>query len=442
MNNKGNNHSEEDFIVSERPEIGGGGNISWVNKLANAFPALQNKNYKNYFFGQFVSLIGTWLQIVAQGWLVLQLTNSAFYIGLVTALSTAPSLLFSLFGGVIVDRYPKKKILLYSQNCAMVLGIFLGLLTIFDYISLWGIGLISFLLGTVNAVDSPARQAFVPEMVTLDELPSAIALNSSIFNAARVIGPSIAGLLIALVGTGGAFIINGLSHLAVIAALLHIKVEAKVNPQRTKPLLAIKEGIVYSFTHPIIRILVIITGVVSIFGWSYTTIMPLIAKEQFNLDAAGLGYLFAASGLGSLVAAFIIGAYAKKLPPVLFIFGGHTLFALSLILFTYTSSVQLALPLLFFVGMGLLSQSAMINTIIQSMVKSELRGRVMSIYILMFIGLAPLGSFQIGWISENMGMGFAIRLGAIIVFLFGLLVFIYRKKIRNAYFKYKATADY
>lgn len=442
MSKKEENRSTEDYIRNENPEMSVGDNLSWVNKLASAFPALQNSNYKNYFFGQFVSLIGTWLQIVAQGWLVLQLTNSAFYIGLVTALSTAPSLLFSLLGGVIVDRYPKKKILLYSQNCAMVLGIVLGLLTIFDFISLWSIGLISFLLGTVNAVDSPARQAFVPEMVTLEELPSAIALNSSIFNAARVIGPSIAGLLIAWVGTGGAFIINGLSHLAVIAALFYIKVEDKVSTQKTKPLRAIKEGIVYSFTHPIIRVLIVITGVVSIFGWSYTTIMPLIAKEQFHLDAAGLGYLFAASGLGSLVAAFIIGAYAKKLPPVLFIFGGHTIFAVSLILFTFTNTVQLALPLLFFVGMGLLSQSAMMNTIIQSMVKNELRGRVMSIYILMFIGLAPLGSFQIGWMSETMGIGFAVRLGAVVVFLFGLLMFFYRKRIRNAYFKYKTMADY
>ncbi len=433
---------EVDLFFRENPEVSIGESLGWVRRIAAAFPALQNNNYRSYFLGQFVSLIGTWLQIVAQGWLVLQLTNSAFYIGLVTALSTAPSLLFSLWGGVIVDRYPKRKILLFSQSLAMVLGIILGLLTIFDLVSLWTIGLIAFLLGTVNAVDSPARQAFVPEMVTLNELPSAIALNSSIFNGARVIGPSIAGLLIALVGTGGAFIINGLSHIAVIVALLYMTVEDKVSSERPKPLLAIKEGIVYSFTHPIIRILIIITGVVSVFGWSYTTIMPLIAKNQFQLDAAGLGYLFAASGLGSLLAAFFIGAYGKKLPPVLFIFGGHAVFAVSLILFSFTSSIYMALPLLFFVGMGLLSQSAMMNTIIQSMVKNKLRGRVMSIYILMFIGLAPVGSFQIGWVAEHYGLGFALRLGAVLVLVFGLTVFIYRNKIRKAYFKYKEKQDY
>ena len=429
--------SEENFIINENPQVGVGGNLGWVNRFSSAFPALQNRDYKLYFFGQFVSLIGTWLQIVAQGWLVLQLTNSAFLIGLVAALATLPSLLFSLFGGVIVDRFSKKKILFFSQSCAMVLAIVLGGLTLLNHISVWGIGVIAFLLGTVNAVDSPARQAFVPEMVTKEQLPSAIALNSGVFNAARVIGTKYSGLLIALVGTGGAFICNGISYLAVIAALVAIKTQTRPGTTRMKPLAAIKEGISYSFSHPIIRVLIVITGMVSIFGWSYTTIMPIIAKDQFGLGAAGLGYLYAASGLGSLVATFLVGAYAKRFPPVWFIFGGNTLFAISLVLFSFTNSLSSALPLLFFVGLGLLSQAAMMNTIIQSLVKSELRGRVMSIYILMFLGLSPVGNFQVGWLAEHMGTGFAIRLGAIIVFLFGLLVFIYRHKIREKYSAYK-----
>lgn len=429
--------SEEDFIINESPEISVGGNLRWVKKLGATFPALQNKNYQYYFYGQLVSLIGTWLQIVAQGWLVLQLTNSAFLVGLVAAVALVPSLLFSLFGGVIVDQFSKKKILLFSQSAAMVLAIILGILTLTDNISVWGIGTIAFLLGTVNAIDNPARQAFVPEIVSLEQLPSAIALNSGAFNAARVIGPSIAGVLIAVVGTGGAFIFNGLSYFAVLAALLSMKIETFSKPAKKNALQAIKEGISYSISHPIIRVLISITGVVSIFGWSYMTIMPVIAKHQFGLDATGLGYLYAASGMGSLVATFIVGAYAKKIPPVWFIFGGNSLFAISIILFSYTSSLVFALPLLFLVGMGLLSQAAMMNTIIQSLVQKELRGRVMSIYILMFLGLAPLGNFQIGWLSEQYSTGFAIRLGAVIVFLFGLLVFIYRNKIRAKYKIYK-----
>lgn len=429
--------SEEDFIYNERPEVSVGGNLRWVKRIGSAFPALQNKNYKLYFYGQLVSLIGTWLQIVAQGWLVLQLTDSAFLVGLVAAIALIPSLLFSLFGGVIVDQFSKKQILLLSQSAAMVLALIFGALTLTNNITVSGICVIAFLLGTVNAIDNPARQAFVPEIVTPEQLPSAIALNSGSFNAARVIGPSIAGVLIALVGTGGAFIFNGLSYLAVLSALMSMKVAPFTKPVRKNTFKAIKEGISYSFSHPIIRVLISITGVVSIFGWSYMTIMPVIAQDQFGLDATGLGYLYAASGLGSLIATFIVGAYAKKIPPVWFIFGGNSLFAVSVILFSYTSSLLVALPLLFLVGMGLLSQAAMLNTIIQSLVRKELRGRVMSIYILMFLGLAPIGNFQIGWFSEHVSIGFALRLGAIIVFLFGLLVFYYRKRIRQRYKIYK-----
>ena len=429
--------SEEDYIFNERAEVGVGGNLRWVKRIGSAFPALQNKNYKLYFYGQLISLIGTWLQIVAQGWLVLQLTNSAFLVGLVAAVALLPALLFSLFGGVIVDQFSKKHILLVSQSCAMALAIVLGILTLTGNITVWGIGTIAFLLGTVNAIDNPARQAFVPEIVSSEQLPSAIALNSGAFNAARVIGPSIAGVLIAIVGTGGAFIFNGLSYLAVLTALLAMKVAPFTKPVRKNALKAIKEGISYSISHPIIRVLISITGVVSIFGWSYMTIMPVIARNQFGLDATGLGYLYAASGLGSLIATFIVGGYAKKIPPVWFIFGGNSLFAISIILFSYTSSLLIALPLLFLVGMGLLSQAAMMNTIIQSLVRKELRGRVMSIYILMFLGLSPIGNFQIGWLSENISIGFALRLGAVIVFLFGLLVFYYRKRIRESYKLYK-----
>lgn len=429
---------EERYIISESPEINVGENLKGIRRLAFAFPALNNKNYRLYFYGQLISLIGTWLQIVAQGWLVLQLTNSALLLGMVAALATAPSLFLSLFGGVIVDRYPKKHILLFTQGSAMLLALILGILTILNLITVEIISLIAFALGVVTAVDSPARQAFVPEIVTKEQLPSAIALNSGSFNAARIIGPSIAGLLIALVGTGSAFIFNGMSYIAVIGALMFMKIENKIPGVKLKTLSAIKEGLSYSFSHPIIRVLIIITGVVSIFGWSYSTLLPIIAQNNFQLDAQGLGYMYAASGCGSLVATIMVGAYAKKISPVLFIFGGNSLFAISLILFSYVNLIHIVLPLLFLIGFGLLCQSAMMNTIIQSLVKSELRGRVMSIYILMFIGMSPVGNFLIGWLAEHWGNRIAIRIGGIIVFAFGLLVFLYRNKIRRAYKSYKA----
>ena len=430
------------FLLEENPELSVGEDIGWLEKIGSAFPALQNQNYKKYFAGQLISLIGTWMQIVAQGWLVLHMTNSAFQIGLVAALGTLPSLFFTLFGGVIVDQFPKLKILLWTQVAAMLLALLLGVVTLVGIVEVWHIAAIAFLLGLVNAVDAPARQSFLSEMVTKDQLSSAIALNSSVFNAARVIGPSIAGLLIALVGTGSAFIVNAVSYLAVIAALLSMNVKTPVPIEKIHPLKAIQEGLHYSYSHPIIRTLIIFTGVTSVFGWSYTTMMPIIARDTFHLGASGLGYLYAAVGLGSLLATLLISLFSKKISPIVFIIGGNALFSVSIFLFTYTSTLHYALPLLFLSGLGLLSQFAMMNTTIQSLVKSEFRGRVMSIYILMFIGLTPFGNFEIGWLSEAMGTDVAIRIGAIIVLLFGQLIFAYRKRIIEAYGSYKVKHNF
>ena len=409
----------------------------WLKKVAATFPALQSRNYKLYFTGQLISLIGTWLQIVAQGWLVLKLTNSAFMIGLIAALSTLPSLVFTLFGGVIVDRFAKRKILLITQSCSMALALALGVLTILHLITVWQIGLLAFLLGLVSAVDAPARQAFVPELVNKEQLPSAIALNSGAFNSARVIGPGIAGILIAMIGTGGAFLINGLSYIAVIIALLKIRTTNIIAYKKQNAFTAIKEGLFYSFSHPIIRTLIILTAISSIFGWSYTTLMPLIAQNKFHLEAAGLGSLYVATGLGALLATIIISVYAKRFSPVVFIIGGNMLFAVSLLLFSNTSVVHLAWVLLFIAGFGLISQFSTINTTLQSLVKDELRGRVMSIYVLMFLGLSPIGNFEVGWLSEKWGTDVAISCGALIVFISGLTIFLARHKIREAHTKYK-----
>ena len=407
------------------------------NVILNAFPAFQSRNYKLYFTGQLISLIGTWLQIVALGWLVLKMTNSAFYIGLISALGSLPSLLFTLFGGVLVDRFYKKKILFITQGAAMILAFILGFLTVFDLINITEIGILAFLLGMVAAIDIPARQAFVSELVNNEQIPSAIALNSATFNAARVIGPGIAGLLIAWIGTGGAFLINSLSYLAVITALWLIKTNSKPEALKSGTFTAIKEGILYSFSHPVIRMLIIFTAVSSVFGWSYSTVLPLIAANDFYLDASGLGYMYAAGGLGALLATLMIGIFSKRISPEYFILGGNTLFSVCIIIFSFTTDLIPGLILLFFAGFGLLSQFAMMNTTIQRLVKSEFRGRVLSIYIFMFMGLTPLGNFEVGLLSEYMGTGFAIRTGAFIVFLFGVLVFFYRHKIRKDFRDYK-----
>jgi predicted MFS family arabinose efflux permease len=280
----------------------------------------------------------------------------------------------------------------------------------------------------------------VSDLVNKEQLASAVALNSGTFNAGRAIGPALAGVLIASVGTGGAFIVNGLSYLAVIGALLYIRIDEQPARQALRPLAAIREGLRYSFSHPIIRVLLLFAGVVSIFGWSYSTLLPLIARNRFGLGATGLSYLYVATGLGSLVATFLVGKYAQRVSPIWFIVGGNTLFTVCLAAFGFTAQYALALPLLFLIGLGLLLQAAMMTTLIQRLVRPEFRGRVMSIYIVMFLGMAPVGNFEVGALSEWFGIPFTIALNAAIVFVFAWVVFFYRKKIQLAYKEYQKAA--
>ena len=407
------------------------------NALLRLFPAFEVRNYQYYFVGQLISQIGTWLQIVAQGWLVLTLTKSPLLIGVVAASGTLPSLLFSLFGGVIVDRFNKKYLIVITQVGSMVLAFILGLLVLTNTITVWQIIVLSFLLGTVNAIDMPARQAFVSEMVEADKVPSAIALNASIYNAARVVGPSIAGLLIALVGVSGAFLLNAFSYIAaIIVQFLIVPLVLKHNVKHAHPLQAIKDGVTYTWSHPVVRSLIVLTAIVSIFGWSYTTIMPLIAKDIFHQEAAGLGYLFAASGLGALCATFIVSAYGQKIRSSIFINGGLVLFSLAMIGFSFTDNMWAAYITLFISGFGLLSTFSVINARIQHLVEAQFRGRVLSIYLLMFVGLFPVGNFEIGYVSEHVGPLMAIRIGAFVVLIAAIIGYLLRGKIVESHKEY------
>lgn len=422
---------DEQYIVNESQEISLGETPFWTEQLLKAFPAFKHKNYQLYFIGQLISLIGTWLQMIAQQWLVLELTNSAFWVGAVSAVGSLPILIFSLFGGVIVDRFPKKKILIFTQVSEMLLAFILGLLAILQIVNLSEIVILAFLLGLVSALDMPARQAFAIEMVGREDLPSAIALNSGIFNGARVVGPALAGLTIGIVGTGGAFLLNGLSFIAVIIALFFITTNISIPKIHPHPLQAIKDGLTFSFSHPIIGTLLIFTAINSVFGWSYTTIMPVIAKNVFHQDATGFGYLIAISGIGALLGAILVSTFSRKIKASIFILGGNALFAVSVLLFSLTSHIFSASPFLFLAGLGLISNFSMVSTAIQQLVGDHIRGRVMSIYTLMFLGLSPLGSLQIGFVSEHLGPLFAIRLNAVIVLTFGLILAIRSKKIRE-----------
>lgn len=426
------------YIQGESPELTVGENSKWVGRIVRAFPAFKSRNYQLYFSGQLISLIGTWLQIVAQGWLVLQMTNSAFLIGLVSAIGMAPILILSLLGGVVVDHFPKKYILLFTQITSMLLAFTLGTLTITGMITIYEIMILSFLLGIVNALDSPTRQAYVSELVEKSALTSAIALNSGIYNAARIIGPSIAGLLIAWIGIGGTFIANGISYIAVIIALLFITTPTTVEHKNIQPFKAIREGLGYAWKHEVIRNILFYMSILSIFAWSYTAIMPIIAKYAFHTDASGLGYLYAAVGIGAICATFFVSAWSGKISKLSMIIWGNMIFALSLFTFTFMQNFGLSLLCLFLTGLGLLTISSCLNTTVQSRVEESFRGRVMSMYVLVFVGFMPFGSLEIGFLTEHLGWDVTLRLSAVIVFLCGIYIMANKKMIRALGNKYRS----
>ena len=419
----------ENIMLEESQELTAE-STRWTEKILKAFPAFSSRNYQLYFLGQFISMIGTWLQIVAEGWLVFQLTHSAFYVGLDAAAATVPSLFLSLFGGVIVDRFPKRKILFVTQSASMILAFVLGILVVTNTVTVGWVIFLAFLLGVVNAVNTPAQQSYVVELVgNKEHLASAIALGSGMFNAARAIGPTVAGLLIAYLGTGVAFMLNGASYLAIIVSLFYINTPKIVRHATGKPLEAIREGLRYTFAHETIRLILMIAAVASIFGWSYTTLMPVIATETFHVNAAGLGYMYAASGTGAFLGAMIISIYAKKISPAKFIIGGMAVFTSALFALTFAKLLWPAYLALFVVGFGLVMMFSVANSTLQHIVDDHMRGRVMSVYALVFLGLAPIGNIEIGYAAEKLGTAWAIRLSTAVVAMFGLYLYTKRHKL-------------
>lgn len=399
----------------------------------SVFPAFKSRNFKLYFFGQSISLVGTWLQVVAEGLLVLTLTKSPLMIGLVAAAATLPTLILSPFGGVIVDHFSKKKIILLTQGSSMVLALIYGILTITGHINIWEIMILALLLGVVNALDFPARQAFTVDVVEKENLSSAIAINAGTFNAARAVGPGMAGILIAFFGIGGAFIINGLSYIASISAMYRMDIEEKKPSHFEDPIKSLKEGFTYSFSHPKIRALLLFTSVVAIFGWSYTTLLPLISETVFKATPAELGYMFSAAGVGAVIAMVLLSILSKKVGAMNFIFMGSVIFSVSLFCFTFVNHLLPAYFFLFFSGFGLLLTFPTINTTIQHLVNDKIRGRVMGIWVMMFVGFFPIGNLEIGVVSEKLGPLNAVRIGMVIVLIAATILYLTRNKVEQQY---------
>ncbi|MHB0999651.1 MAG: MFS transporter [Armatimonadota bacterium] len=394
-------------------------------RLPQQLTAFQHRNYRLFFFGQIISLTGTWLQNVAQGWLVLQITdahNRALMLGVVGALSSLPVLLFSLPAGLLADRFNKRNLIIVTQICAMILAFTLSALVYYNIITIYHIIIIGFLLGTVNAFDAPTRQSFVIEMVGKEDLVNAITLNSAMFNGARIVGPAIAGTAIAALGIAGAFLLNGISFIAVIIGLFLMKITHTALRNDLPAVQGLKEGFGFVRSNQLVSALLVLTAIVSIFATSYVTLMPLFVKDIFHLGARHLGYLMSAVGFGAIIGAITLSSMSNFKAKGRLLLLANLTYCTMLLLFSFSRVYNLSLVLLVIAGWGVMINMALVNTLIQSSVPDQLRGRVMSIYTLMFIGMAPVGNFQTGLLAHWFTAPNAIRIGSVICAVAAILL--------------------
>jgi MFS family permease len=378
-----------------------------------AFAALSHPNYRMWFLGQMTSLFGTWMQSTAQGYLVFELTRSPAYLGYVSFASGAAMWVFTLYGGVIADRVPRRSLLVVTQGLSMALAFILSALTFTRVVAPWHIIVLAFSLGVVNAFDVPARQSFVIEMVGRKDLTSAIALNATMFNAAVAAGPAIGGLTYALFGPGWCFAINGISFIAAIAALLSMRMAPSLPPsRRSSALVEIREGLRAVRNDRAILALVILVGAASMFGMSSITLMPAWAVRVLNGDARTNGVLQSARGLGALAAALGIASLGRFRFRGLLLTAGSILFPAMLAVFSFTRALPASLTVLLVVGAANITINSLANSLVQTRTPDELRGRVMSIYNLFFMGLLPVGALLAGAIAEKGGAPLAVLVGA------------------------------
>ncbi|HVD95254.1 MAG TPA: MFS transporter [Candidatus Limnocylindria bacterium] len=386
------------------------GGITW----RHTFRALRHRNYRLFFWGQLASLIGTWMQQTAMSWFVYEITNSKFLLGLVSAVGSAPMALSSIWGGSLADLYPKRSILVATQSAQMVCAFLLAAGVWLGFASTWFIIIVAAFNGLAMGFDMPARQAFTVEMASREDLLNAISLNSSIVNGARVVGPSMAGLMIGAVGVAMCFLLNGLSFIAVIAGLLLMRLPKFKRGIDVSPARHAWEGIVYSAKHQRVRTILLLFLAIGIFGWSYMVLMPAFARDVLGRGANGYGVLMSASGTGAFVGALVVATYGHLFLPRRLALGGVWLFAASLFALALTHNFYVALAFLFTAGFGMLLFFSTSNTVLQTIVPDEMRGRVMGVWSLVFGAMIPLGSLEAGAVAHWVGTPLALAFGAII----------------------------
>jgi MFS family permease len=400
---------------------------------AHAFSALRHRNFRLFWSGQMISLVGTWMQTTGQAWLVLKLTGSAWQLGLVGALQFLPVLLFSLFGGVFADRWPKRNVLLFTQAVSMIQATILCLLVVSNHVQIWEIYVLALLLGATNSLDMPTRQAFVAEMVGREDLANAVALNSSIFNLARIVGPGIAGLIIAISNVTTLFLLNAVSFIAVLAGLalidlhqLREQTAPHSDTEQGKTWLRLREGLAYIRQTPAVLMVISVVGAVSLFGINFNVVLPLFADEVLHSGAIGFGFLSSAFGIGSLISALWL-AWGNRRASITRILVGTSLFSLLLIGFAISPGYVLSLVLIAAVGFAQIAFSALSNTMLQTVTPNHLRGRVMSVYTLVFIGSNPIGNLLIGGLAGWVGAPLALLICAMLSLISALAGWIWRK---------------
>lgn len=396
-----------------------------TSRRPSTFSALRHRNFRLWFIGQTLSLVGTWMQSVAQGWLVFQLTGSEFALGAISFIGTLPTLFLMLPAGALADRIPRKGVLLVTQTVMMLLAFILATLAATKTLQIWHIGVLAACLGIANSFDAPARQAMAVEMVEdRADLTNAIALNSMIFNLARVVGPAIGGAVLAAVGAAWCFALNGLSFVAVLVALLLMKLPQMRQEVRTDPLtLQVAEGVKYVWRTPVIRTATAIVAISSLFGFSYAVLLPAFAVDVLHVGEAGLGALNTAVGIGALFGSLIVASMTQVRRKGLLLTAGSILFPAALFIFAFSHSFWLSLAALCVIGVAFVAQNALSNTVIQTVVPDKLRGRVMAVYMLMFFGTTPFGSLQAGSIAQAFGLPAGVAVGAGLTLAFALFVF-------------------
>ena len=394
---------------------------SGASRAAGTFRALRHRNFQLFFGGQIISLIGTWMQTVAQAWLIYRLTGSGALLGVLGFVGQIPIFLLSPLAGLVADRWPRRRVVISTQTASMLLAFILAALTMTGHIRVWEIIVLATLLGIVNAFDVPARQSFLIEMVGREDLLNAIALNSSMFNGARIAGPAIAGILVAVVGEGWCFLLNGVSYLAVIAGLFMMRIEKfSTVHDGAAALEKLREGFRFARHTKPIRALLVLVAIVSFMALPYTVLMPIFAVQILHGGASAYGWLMGAVGAGAM-----FGALALAMRQQLRGFGNVVAYAAtglgaSLVLFSMSHWYWVSCAILAVSGFTMMMQFTATNTLIQAMVPDQLRGRVMSLYSMMFLGMSPIGSLLAGALADRIGAPVTVAIGGLASCLGGL----------------------